>query len=152
MSRDYISQEVEKIFSDERYKFPLNMAMSTAWILGNYKGINLKILDMQENSSLSDYFILASATNLVQASSMAEEVLFQMKKKGFRALSSEGLKGSDWVLLDLGDIIVHIFVGPAREVYDLDGLWKSSDNIAIPQEYYFSSENPQQGPDNKGYF
>ena len=67
MSRDYISKEVEKIIKDDTLKYPQNMAMACAWILGNFKGLNLKVLEVGHVSSLADFFVVASASNYTQA-------------------------------------------------------------------------------------
>ena len=72
---------------------------------------------------------------------------------GYQAVSKEGWKAdSDWILLDLGDIIVHIFLESSRSVYDLDNLWSESRPVEIPQEYYFSSEEAEAALDDKDYF
>lgn len=155
MSNEFISKEIEKIINDTNFPFPLNTAMAAAWILGNYKGINLKVLDMKPVSSLSDYFIFASATNSSQMKAMANEVIVQLKKYDLNPLSHEGKHEADWVLLDLGDIIVHIFLESARENYDLDGLYKEARPVEIPQSYYFSSDVREEqavASENKSYF
>ncbi len=155
MTNEYVAKEVEKIIKDENLPFPLNIAMSASWILGNLKGINLKILDVKKTSHLSDYYVLSSATNFTQMRSMAEEILFQLKKHGFEAISKEGLNESDWILLDLGDIIVHIFLETARDSYDLESLWKEAVSVSIPQSYYFSEQSPleNQNPNkDESYF
>ena len=82
MSRDYITNEISKIIDSKEFEAPLDLAMSSAWLLGNYKGINLKILDMTKTSSLSDYFVLASASNTTQAKAMADEISYQLKNGG----------------------------------------------------------------------
>jgi len=156
MSNEFVSQEVNKIINDKDLEFPKNIAMAAAWILGNKKGINLKVLDVKGKSSLSDYFILASAQNPVQAQAMADEILTQLKSHGTKSISNEGMHGeSDWILLDLGDILVHIFLEISRGIYDLDSLWAESTQVEIPQSYYFSApENEEQiaeEPD-KSYF
>jgi len=156
MSDNFVDKEINKIFEDKSLEFPKNMAMAAAWILGNKKGINLKILDVKGKSSLSDYFILASAQNAIQARAMADEVLSQLINHGAKNISSEGLKGqSDWILLDLGDILVHIFLDMSREIYDLDSLWSESEQVEIPQDYYSSSPDSEDGLSddaNKSYF
>lgn len=137
MSKEYIEKNVDEIMNAK--EFPLNMAMSCCWILGNFKGINLKLLDVSKCSSLADYYILASATNPTQAQSMADEIVSQMRRKGYRASSKEGLNNeSEWLLLDLKDIIVHIFQENSRPVYDLDNLWKEAVSVEIPHSYYYS--------------
>jgi ribosome-associated protein len=156
MKNEYVDKEVEKIVEDPAFAYPKNMAMASAWVLGNLKGVNLKILDVKESSSLCDYFVLASANNHVQANTMADEIMHQLKKHGCKIISAEGLQNTDWILLDAGDILVHIFLEHARDVYDLDTLWIKAPSVEIPQSYYFSS--PEQtsksfsGDTAKDYF
>lgn len=146
----YISTEVKKILNSESYPPPQNVAMASAWIMGNLKGINLKVLDVSKKSSLADFFVIGSATNPIQAKSMANEILVQMKKNQVGPVSKEGEASSDWVLIDLGDVLVHIFQDLTREIYDLDSLWKEASSIEIPQSYYFSSfDENEQDDDSK---
>ncbi len=154
MSNDYISKEVEKIIKDSSYEHPLNLAMAAAWICGNLKGINLKILNTKKTTSLSDYFVIASVTNTTQASAMAEDVMAQLKKHGSTVRSREGMAGSDWILIDFGDILVHIFLETSRDVYSLESLWKDAEFVEIPQEYYFSSDDiaAKKPSDDRGFF
>lgn len=153
---NYMSDEVQKIIGDPTLPNPQNYAMATAWILGNLKGLNLKIIDVSNVSSITDYFIIGSATNIVQASSMADAVSGTLRKFGQNCRSKEGKDQSDWVLLDFGNYIVHIFLETARYAYDLDGLWGQCPILPIPQNYYFSS--PEHSAQNinakseKGYF
>ena len=149
MSRDYITNEISKIIDSKEFEAPLDLAMSSAWILGNYKGINLKILDMTKTSSLSDYFVLASASNTTQAKAMADEISYQLKKRGQEFISKEGLNNSDWILLDSGDIITHIFLDSSRDVYGLEQLWAEAQSIKIPMNYYFSEENQSEDDSDK---
>jgi ribosome-associated protein len=151
MSAEFISQEIGKIIKDEKFEFPLNLAMATAWILGNFKGINLKVLDVTKSSSLTDFFVLGSATNPTMAQSMADEILRQMKDHGYEVISREGSKkGDDWILLDFGDIIVHVFLDISRNVYDLDNLWDNATEVEIPNSYYFSSDDEEKSDDSSG--
>lgn len=158
MSKSYIETNVDQIFEEK--EFPLNMAMACCWILGNFKGINLKLLDVSKSSSLADYYILASANNPTQAQSMADEIVSQMKRKGHPTKSKEGHESeSEWVLLDLRDIIVHIFQENSRPVYDLDNLWEDAKVVEIPHSYYFSDSEleqeeraQQKKDDDKDYF
>lgn len=155
MSTDYISKEIDKIANDTSLEFPLNLAMSSAWILGNLKGVNLKVLDTKSFSSLGDYFIVASASNVTQAQAMAEEVLNQMIRLGYQPKSTEGLRGADWILIDMGDILVHIFLESSRPAYDLENLWTNATAVEIPQDYYFSSDDmpaAKKDDDGSDYF
>lgn len=156
MSREYVTKEVEAIYKDTSFAEPLNLAMAAAWIMGNFKGLNLKVLDLKNSSSIADYFVIGSAGNPTQAAAMAEEISLQMRNLGIEALSKEGLKHStDWILLDYGDVIVHVFHEPARSVYDLDLLYKNANNVEIPESYYFSTpESARKGgnDDGRNYF
>lgn len=155
MSSDYIRKEVEKIIKDEKLAFPKNLAMASAWLLGNLKGLNLKIYDVQGKSALADYFVIASATNTTQAHAMSESIMKYMSKFGYRTKSCEGQNDADWILLDLGDIIVHIFLENSRPIYDLDNLWADSENIEIPASYYFKTpdtETTKKESSDKDYF
>lgn len=135
MSNPFVLKEVEKIIASETA--PQNTALAVAWIIAHFKGINIKILDSKETSSLCDYNILASAENSIQARAMVDEIVKTMRKLGLEVLSQEGLAQSEWVLLDLGEIIVHIFQEVCRDTYDLDTLWANQPQVKIPQEYYF---------------
>lgn len=146
MSAEYTQAEVDKIVGDKTFSYPLNLAMASAWVMGNLKGLNLKVLDTTKRSSLADYFIMGSASNMTQAKAMADEIVVQLKRHDVKVLSKEGLGGSDWILLDLGDIICHIFLDNTRTNYNLDELWEDSPQMPIPNEYYF--EEPVEGSDD----
>jgi ribosome-associated protein len=153
MNRDYITKEVAEIISDKNFEAPLNVAMASAWIMGNFKGLNLKVLDLRKVSGIADFFVIGSASNPTQASAMAEEISHQMRLNGVEALSREGMKtNTDWILLDYGDIIVHVFHEPSRTVYDLEQLYKNSISIDIPESYYFSTPESERrnGGDDSG--
>jgi ribosome-associated protein len=157
MSREYVTKEVQAIYNDKNFEAPLNIAMASAWIMGNFKGINLKVLDLRNKSGIADFFVLGSAGNPTQAAAMAEEISLQMRNLGIEAISREGLKHStDWILLDYGDVIIHVFHEPARLVYDLDLLYKNALSVEIPESYYFSTpESERKGSgndDGRNYF
>ena len=141
MQDQYINKNIDEIVKDKNYKFPQNIAMVSAWILGNLKGINLKVMNVKGISSLADFFVLGSATNRTQAQAMANELLKQTKRLGLKTISKEGMDNADWILIDMGDIIVHIFLETSRMIYDLDALWREAKQEEIPQSYYFSNES-----------
>lgn len=153
MNRDYVNKEVTAIIEDKTFESPLNLAMASAWIMGNFKGLNLKVLDLRNVSGIADFFVIGSASNPTQASAMAEEISHQMRLNNIEALSKEGLKtNTDWILLDYGDIIVHVFHEPSRTVYDLEHLYKNALNVDIPESYYFSTPESERkgGGDDSG--
>lgn len=156
MSNEFINKEIDEIMEDKAFEFPQNSAMSSAWILGNFKGTNLKVLKMSKDFSLTDFFVIGSAQNSTQSKAMADEICFQLKRYNIETRSKESDQNAEWTLLDFGDIIVHIFVEHARSTYDLESLWSNSTEIEIPQEYYFDRENDlnskSEGKSDKDYF
>ena len=132
-----IDIEVDKIYHPQTSS--KQTALACARVCGHLQGFNLKLLDVQKSSSLSDYFLIVDARNSVQARSMADEISRQFRRLKIPRISREGDKGEEWILLDAGSVIVHIFVGPAREHYQLDTLYSHAIPIPIPQEYYLTS-------------
>ncbi|WP_236914680.1 ribosome silencing factor [Clostridium sp. Cult2] len=95
------------------------------------KGFDIRALDIRKLTPISDYFILASGNSTTQVLSIAEEVEEKMIKAGHEQLGKEGKESSRWILLDFGDIIVHVFHREDREFYSLEKLWADSDEIAL---------------------
>jgi ribosome-associated protein len=151
---EYIQSEVKKVISNTAFEFPLNHAMASAWIMANFKGENLKVFDLRKSSALCDYSILATAQNATQARAMVDEISNNLKNNGASIVSYEGYESADWILLDTGDIIVHIFNGPARDVYDLDMILVKNPQMKIPEEFYFGkpTNTSSEKADLKGYF
>jgi len=87
---------------------------------------DLRILDLRSISAFADYFILVSGANTRQIQAIADEVEMQLKKAGDRPLSIEGYDNAEWVLMDYGDYLVHIFSEKARAYYDLERLWRDA--------------------------
>jgi len=151
MGNPYIQKEVSKIIDADIY--PKNMALAAAWIMAHFKGVNLKIYDCQESTSLCDYNIIGSAENTIQAKTMVDEIQENLKRAGARLVSLEGVTQGEWILLDMGDVIIHVFQEQARDYFDLDSLWTEQNQIEIPQEYYFGkSEEIKEVDPTENYF
>jgi ribosome silencing factor RsfS/YbeB/iojap len=103
------------------------------------KAENVKILDLSGISGFTDYFVICSGLSDRQINAIADSVEHQMDLTGHEILSSEGYRDGRWVLLDFGDVVVHVFLDALREYYDLETLWKDAPSIKIPTEYYTSS-------------
>ena len=140
MSTERITREIDKIVHDKKLPSPKNFALATAWILADLKGVNLKILDMRKTSSLADYYVLVNAENTTTARSMTERVQFHLKRHQLHSRSVEGVESAEWILIDCGDIIIHILQETSRDIFDLDNLWRENPIVPIPQEYYFSHQ------------
>jgi len=92
-------------------------------VLDERKGQNITVLDVIGKTSVTDYMVVVTSTSERHAKSLAEYVLMEVKERGVKPLGMEGQQGSDWVLLDLGDIILHVMTAQAREFYQLEKLW-----------------------------
>src|ERR1700748_3033241 len=87
------------------------------------KAENVKILDLSGVSGFTDYFVICSGMSDRQVKSIGESIEESSRKTGRKILSSEGYTEGRWVLMDLGDVVVHIFLDALREYYDLETLW-----------------------------
>ena len=90
-------------------------------------------LDLREITSLTDHFVICTGTNSRQNQAIADEIYLQVKKKGELPISLEGYDNAEWVLLDYGDFVFHIFDKDAREFYDLERLWRDATKVDIPE-------------------
>ena len=93
------------------------------------KAINLRILDLREVTSFTDFFLICSATNPRQGQAIADEVGRQLSESGELPVSMEGYSSAEWILMDYGDFIVHIFSENARQYYDLERLWRHAKDV-----------------------
>lgn len=102
------------------------------------KAVNVRILDVRGLSSLTDFLLLATARSDRQVQAVAESVRLGLKKDhAMPPLAVEGMNEGRWVLIDYGDVMVHVFQEPVREFYDLDGLWGEAPEVAVPAEYHW---------------
>ena len=100
------------------------------------KAENLKLLDISKISGFCDYFVICSGMSDRQVQSIADSVEKHLKSQGARTRAFEGYSDGRWVLMDYGDVVVHIFQDALREYYDLEGLWADAPRVAIPSEFY----------------
>lgn len=95
--------------------------------LEDSKAENIVSIDIQGKSSLGDYMVVASGRSHRHVAAVAEHLLKALKDAGLGNARVEGLSGSDWVLIDTGDVIVHIFRPEVREFYNLEKMWQAPD-------------------------
>lgn len=88
------------------------------------QGDDIVVLDFRNSSPFIDYFVICSARNSRLARAILNEVEDVADKQGIEVLSKDNNKDSNWLLIDIGTIVVHIFVGEERDKYNLEGLWK----------------------------
>ncbi len=93
------------------------------------KALDVVVLDVRGISSFADTFIICSGRSHRQVTAIAEFVQRELKSKGLHPLGIEGLREGHWVLMDYGDVIIHVFYEPIRTFYDLEGLWADAKRI-----------------------
>ena len=96
------------------------------------KGNDIRVIDISKISSISDYFIIASGNNIRQVQSISDNITEILGKNGFNYKSIEGFESGSWILIDYGDVIIHIFNQEDRRFYDLERIWR--DGVTIPNE------------------
>ena len=92
-------------------------------VLDERKGQNIVTMDVRDKTSFTDYMVLVTGTSDRQLKSLCSYIEEKAKENGFQVLGTEGDLGSDWILLDLGDVIVHAMTARARDYYQLEKLW-----------------------------
>lgn len=113
---------------DERLRLALHAA-------GEKKAHDLVVLDLREVASFTDFFVIASGTNARQVQAVADGVQEQLRKQlNVRPARVEGYNTAEWVLLDYGDFIFHVFEEKSRRFYDLERLWRDAARVPLPAE------------------
>ena len=91
--------------------------------LDDLKGINIVDLNVVDLTDVMDYLVIASGTSNRHVKSLAENVLTKAREQGYRPLGVEGQESAEWVLVDFGDVVVHVMLPATRDFYDLERLW-----------------------------
>lgn len=92
------------------------------------------VLDLREITSFADTFLICTGTNARQNQAISDEIYLRMKGRGELPVSSEGYDNGEWILLDYGDMICHIFLERTRAFYDLERLWRHAKRVEVPAE------------------
>ena len=98
------------------------------------KAVGLEILDVAGRVDYADFLVLMSGRSDRHTASLAHGIEEALNKKGRRALSIEGLPHANWVLMDYGDVVVHVFQDDVRSTYDLEGLWMDAQRLPLPAD------------------
>ena len=98
----------------------------------DHKAIDLAILEVKKLSSFADYFVISSGSSDRQVQAIASHIEEKLGKQGLHPLGIEGKREGRWVLLDYGDVVIHIFYHPIREFYDLERLWSDAPKVELP--------------------
>jgi ribosome-associated protein len=116
--------------------------------LEDVKAQDIQVIDVRDKQSITDYMIIATGTSNRQISAMLEKVREQVKAKGVQPLGEEGKGDSDWVLLDLNDVIVHMMTAAARQFYDLERLWMGAEQSRAADGKHHSPDHAHSYSDN----
>jgi ribosome-associated protein len=98
-------------------------------MLEDRKAEDIVLLDVREVTLLADYFIICSGTSERQIRALSNDVSRQLKSEVGRPLSVEGEAGGGWVLIDYGEVIIHVFAPQTRKLYDLEGFWQEAKTV-----------------------
>lgn len=112
---------------------PLAKALSCAKEADDRKASDIVLLDVSRITTLADYFLICSGRSSRQVQGIAEAVQTRLRELGVRPLGVEGEREGHWVLMDYGDVIVHIFYAPIRELYDLESLWSDGTVVSLDE-------------------
>ena len=97
------------------------------------KAIDIKVIDIHEVSVIADYFVIASGSNLNQVQAMVDNVEEQLGRAGYEPKQVEGTRGSNWILMDYGDLIIHVFDEENRLFYDLERIWRDGKEVDVEE-------------------
>lgn len=107
------------------------MAQIACKAIDDKKGQDIKVIDIHNVSVIADYFVIASGTNSNQVQAIVDNVEEQLGRAGFEAKQIEGNRNSSWILMDYGDVIVHVFDEENRLFYDLERIWRDGKVLEI---------------------
>ena len=114
------------------------LAVALARALDAKKALNVRVLHVEDLTTVTDYFVIATGTSTTHVGALADEAEFQLDRQGVRVLRTEGHDGKRWVLLDYGSVIVHVFTQEAHDFYDLEHLW--ADAAPVPAAEWQAEE------------
>ncbi|MCD8499368.1 MAG: ribosome silencing factor [Clostridiales bacterium] len=104
-----------------------DLAQKIRTILEDKKAKDIDVIDVSDKTILADYFVIATGTSTTHVKALADEVEYLLKEKDNRLVDHvEGFESSRWILLDYGDVVVHVFHSEERDFYSLEKLWQQS--------------------------
>jgi ribosome-associated protein len=112
-----------EITTREKNAHGAELTQAVVEALENIKATDIEIIDVRDKTTLMDTMIIASGTSSRHIAAVVRNVAEQLKEQGFPSDHQEGEAGSDWVLLDFTDLVLHVMVPEARALYDLESLW-----------------------------
>ena len=104
---------------------------SAVKILDSKKAEDIRVIKIGDLTILADYFIIADGTSSTQTKALADEVEFRLKQQGREPKQVQGNNGSNWIILDYSDVVIHIFYKETRDFYNLERLWSDGEQMDI---------------------
>ena len=104
---------------------------SAVKILDGKKAEDIRVIKIGDLTILADYFIIADGTSSTQTKALADEVEFRLKQQGREPKQVQGNNGSNWIILDYSDVVIHIFYKETRDFYNLERLWSDGEDVDI---------------------
>lgn len=112
---------------------PREIAIEVTKALDAKKGMDIKLLRIDDVSSLADYFLICTGTSNTHVKTLCDYAEYTLEQLGEPMLGREGHRGSAWELLDYGTIVVHVFTEEARKLYDLERLWADAEVVDLKE-------------------
>ena len=114
----------------KRKQDALSTTAKIATAIDAAKGLDISVLDVSEVFQLSDYFLLVSGRSDRHVQGLANRVIEELAKSGLHPVNIEGFEQGHWVLVDFGDVVLHVFYQGVRDQYDLEGLWNNARKLS----------------------
>ena len=124
---EIMNEEVKKI------ETPLEIAQAVVAALDSKKGFDIKLLYVEDRTSLTDYFVIGTGTSRTQVRALADEADYVLEKHGIACLRTEGYDSGTWVLKDYGCVILHVFNAQSRDFYKLEKLYDGTTDVDITE-------------------
>lgn len=113
----------------EQNQTTLNKALRIASVLDSKKAKDIRILYVHDQTVIADYFVIAHGTSSTQVRALSDEVEFQLAQDGLACSSVQGRDGTNWIVMDYDDILVHVFHSELRSYYNLEKLWADAETV-----------------------
>ncbi|HYV03562.1 MAG TPA: ribosome silencing factor [Blastocatellia bacterium] len=113
---------------------PADNVMIAARAAAEKKATDTVVLDLREIASFTEYFVICTGASTRQVQAISNSVEEELRKAGRRPSHIEGYSSAEWILLDYGDFIVHVFSAASRRFYDLERLWRDAKRAELPAE------------------
>lgn len=110
-----------------------NMVKLVFEALEEKKGEDIRVIEIKDISIIADYFIIANGANALQVDALVDSVKDKLGRNGYEPLRVEGVKSASWILMDYGDVVVHIFSKEDRLFYNLERIWRDGKTITKDQ-------------------